>query len=183
MMMMIMKGRFSAKKLVGQVVGVSEKGMRDSNEDRHVAFPYLNEIVGRENTNGNLSYFAVFDGHGGIECAHFAATHLHLNLANHKMLTTDIRRALHESFLYPNRQWENAVQRGASSACGSTAVVAVFQDKTLHVAWAGDSACMLFLKSGIWLDFVVPHKPSNEVCFMCIAARDSSDDDDVERKG
>jgi hypothetical protein len=46
------KKKARAKKPMGRVVGRtarwSEQGNRGSNEDRHVAFPYLHELTGRE---------------------------------------------------------------------------------------------------------------------------------------
>jgi serine/threonine protein phosphatase PrpC len=121
-----------------------------------------------------LSFYAVYDGHGGIDCADFVSKHLHHNLAYHNEFSNTaggvpndvFKRALVESFMLTNKQWFDRVDRcSLSHASGSTAVVAAIQDRTVFIAWAGDSSALLFLKNGVWLDFVVPHKPSIEVCF------------------
>ena len=39
----------SAKCFTGPTVHMSVKGPRESNEDRHAAIPFLNELVGIEN--------------------------------------------------------------------------------------------------------------------------------------
>ncbi len=60
--------------------------------------------------------------------------------------------------------WIDAVDRfGFSATTGSTAVIALFQESLLHVAYAGDSSAIIFLKNGTWCDFVIPHKPVYDV--------------------
>lgn len=44
------------------------------------------------------AYFAVFDGHGGVDAANYAATHLHVNVALHKEILKNPTEALKGSF-------------------------------------------------------------------------------------
>lgn len=44
------------------------------------------------------AYFAVFDGHGGVDAANYAATHLHVNIALHDEFLKNPSEALKCSF-------------------------------------------------------------------------------------
>ncbi|KAI3651054.1 hypothetical protein MP228_004535 [Amoeboaphelidium protococcarum] len=146
--------------VAGRHVAYSEKGLRDSNEDRHFAAPYLNELLGYENPDHSLSAFGIFDGHGGSDCANFIANRLHINIGLNSNLNLNMRKCMTESFALTNQQWSQYADRNnLSKTCGTTAIVALIQNYQIFISWVGDSSAMLFLKNGIWLDFVVPHKP------------------------
>ena len=46
----------------------------------------------------NQAFFAVYDGHSGVDASNFSATHLHCHLARNKNLDIDPRLALKEAF-------------------------------------------------------------------------------------
>lgn len=46
----------------------------------------------------NQAFFAVYDGHSGVDASSYAATHLHCHLARNKNLDTDPSLALKEAF-------------------------------------------------------------------------------------
>lgn len=48
--------------------------------------------------NPNQSYFAVFDGHGGLEAAEYAATHLHGHLVSNQKFLTDPEAAMTQAY-------------------------------------------------------------------------------------
>lgn len=44
------------------------------------------------------AYFAVFDGHGGVDAANYSATHLHVNVGLHEEIVKNPAEALKCSF-------------------------------------------------------------------------------------
>lgn len=48
--------------------------------------------------DADRAFLAVFDGHGGIDAANYAATHLHVNLAHHEEILKNPEEALRDSF-------------------------------------------------------------------------------------
>ena len=47
----------------------------------------------------NQAFFAVYDGHSGVDASNYAASHLHCYLARNKNIGTDPKLALKEAFL------------------------------------------------------------------------------------
>lgn len=46
----------------------------------------------------NQAFFAVYDGHSGVDASSYAATHLHCHLARNKHIDTDPGLALKQAF-------------------------------------------------------------------------------------
>nr|XP_042697490.1 protein phosphatase 1F isoform X4 [Chrysemys picta bellii] len=73
------------------------RNVRRKMEDRHVSLPEFNQLFGLSD-DVDRAYFAVFDGHGGVDAANYAATHLHINVALHKEILKNPTEALKGSF-------------------------------------------------------------------------------------
>ena len=97
--------------------------------------------------------FSLFDGHGGIDVSKYACDHfhtiLHKNLQEHK---TKIERALKKSFLI---LYEELGRFKNNENIGSTVIfinretdAMLGTKKVLYCANIGDTACVLFSKSG-----------------------------------
>lgn len=121
------------------------------------------------------SYYAVFDGHVAVEAADYASVHVLPNIVRHTDFLTDPASALRGGILTTDQRFCQIVGHyivSNHSLCllcvlqnkraGSTAVVALLRDRTLHVAWLGDSQAMLF-RRGKGIELVNPHKPDREV--------------------
>ncbi|XP_034720563.1 integrin-linked kinase-associated serine/threonine phosphatase 2C isoform X2 [Etheostoma cragini] len=60
----------------------ARRGEREEMQDAHVLLPDMRDCLSAlPGQVSRVSYFAVFDGHGGARASRFAAEHLHLHLA------------------------------------------------------------------------------------------------------
>ncbi|XP_063082211.1 protein phosphatase 1F isoform X2 [Cavia porcellus] len=73
-------------------------------EDRHVFLPAFNLLFGLSDSV-DRAYFAVFDGHGGVDAARYAAVHVHVNAARQPKLLTDPAEALKEAFQHTDEMF------------------------------------------------------------------------------
>uniref|UniRef100_A0A8C8VFT0 Protein phosphatase 1E n=1 Tax=Pelusios castaneus TaxID=367368 RepID=A0A8C8VFT0_9SAUR len=135
------------------------KNMRRKMEDKHVCIPDFNMLFNLEDQE-EQAYFAVFDGHGGLDAAIYASIHLHVNLVHQEMFQHDPAEALCRAFRVTD---ERFVQKAAreSLRCGTTGVVTFIRGNMLHVAWLGDSQVML-VRRGQAVELMKPHKPDRE---------------------
>nr|XP_009944140.1 PREDICTED: protein phosphatase 1E [Opisthocomus hoazin] len=135
------------------------KNMRRKMEDKHVCIPDFNMLFNLEDQE-EQAYFAVFDGHGGVDAAIYASIHLHQNLVHQEMFQQDPAEALCRAFRVTD---ERFVQKAAreSLRCGTTGVVTFIRGNMLHVAWLGDSQVML-VRRGQAVELMKPHKPDRE---------------------
>ncbi|NWX18865.1 PPM1E phosphatase, partial [Aegotheles bennettii] len=135
------------------------KNMRRKMEDKHVCIPDFNMLFNLEDQE-EQAYFAVFDGHGGVDAAIYASIHLHVNMVHQEMFQQDPAEALCRAFRVTD---ERFVQKAAreSLRCGTTGVVTFIRGNMLHVAWLGDSQVML-VRRGQAVELMKPHKPDRE---------------------
>ncbi|XP_041079162.1 protein phosphatase 1F-like [Polyodon spathula] len=135
------------------------RNTRRKMEDRHVAIPEFNMLCGLEDQT-ERGYFAVFDGHGGVDAAVYAATHLHINLAQQAELLSSPGEALKKSFRQTDDMFLQKAKRERLRS-GSTGVAALLSGDWLHIAWLGDSQVML-VRQGQVVSLMEPHKPERE---------------------
>ncbi|XP_048199336.1 protein phosphatase 1F [Perognathus longimembris pacificus] len=135
------------------------RNTRRKMEDRHVSLPFFNHLFGFSDAV-DRAYFAVFDGHGGVDAARYAAVHVHVNAARRPQLPTDPDGALKEAFQLTDDMflWKAKRERLQS---GTTGVCALIAGKTLHVAWLGDSQVIL-VQQGQVVKLMEPHKPERQ---------------------
>ncbi|CAK8694781.1 unnamed protein product [Clavelina lepadiformis] len=140
----------------------SDYGIRNTRrkmEDKHSIIPDLNILVGKKDVP-IIQWYAVYDGHGGLDASTYAAKHLHLNFMKQENCHTDVDEALKKCIRKTDDDFcEKAKVENLRS--GTTAVVAVITESTLHVAWVGDSQAVL-VRNGHAMTIMNPHKPERE---------------------
>ncbi|XP_036174571.1 integrin-linked kinase-associated serine/threonine phosphatase 2C isoform X2 [Myotis myotis] len=147
-----LQGSFSSSVIFGLKGYVAErKGEREEMQDAHVI---LNDITEECRPLSSLitrvSYFAVFDGHGGIRASKFAAQNLHQNLIR-KFPKGDVisvektvKRCLLDTFKHTDEEFlKQASSQKPAWKDGSTATCVLAVDNTLYIANLGDSRAIL----------------------------------------
>ncbi|XP_035878536.1 integrin-linked kinase-associated serine/threonine phosphatase 2C isoform X2 [Phyllostomus discolor] len=127
------------------------KGEREEMQDAHVI---LNDITAECRPPASLitrvSYFAVFDGHGGIRASKFAAQNLHQNLIRKfpkgdvTSVEKTVRRCLLDTFKHTDEEFlRQASSQKPAWKDGSTATCVLAVDNVLYIANLGDSRAIL----------------------------------------
>ncbi|XP_072314170.1 integrin-linked kinase-associated serine/threonine phosphatase 2C [Eucyclogobius newberryi] len=129
----------------------ARRGERDEMQDAHVLLPDMSGLLSATpKAVSRLSYFAVFDGHGGARASRFAAENLHLTLA--KRFPTGenenpeklIKKSLVDAFKQTDEDFlKKASSQKPAWKDGSTATCALVVDNTVYVANLGDSRAVL----------------------------------------
>ncbi|KFZ66393.1 Protein phosphatase 1F, partial [Antrostomus carolinensis] len=147
------------------------RNTRRKMEDRHVLLPEFNQLFGLsviclplspspQKDDIDRAYFAVFDGHGGVDAANYSATHLHVNVGLHEEIVKNPAEALKCSFQKTDEMFLFKAKREKLRS-GTTGVSALIVGNKLHIAWLGDSQVML-VQQGRAVTLMEPHKPERE---------------------
>ncbi|XP_065595361.1 protein phosphatase 1F [Cyrtonyx montezumae] len=128
-------------------------------EDRHVVLTEFNQLFGLAD-GIDRAYFAIFDGHGGVDAANYSATHLHVNVGLHEEIVKNPAEALKCSFQKTDEMFLLKAKRERLRS-GTTGVSALIVGNKLHIAWLGDSQVML-VQQGNAVTLMEPHKPERE---------------------
>jgi serine/threonine protein phosphatase PrpC len=141
----------------------AKQGVRPTMEDRHVHIPYLDVLLNRNVKSQEVSYYAVYDGHGGQSVATYVGNHLHLNIVQNLLFERDTVKAIHEAYLLTQESLkQNAEYANSLNSAGSTSVSILIKGKTMFVSWAGDSLASIFRTDRHDEELIIPpHKPSN----------------------
>ncbi|XP_071337981.1 protein phosphatase 1F isoform X1 [Trachinotus anak] len=135
------------------------KNTRRKMEDKHLALAEFNQLFGIQD-GVERAYYAVFDGHGGVDAATYAATHLHVALSKQETLQSDAATAFKTAFKHTDDMFRDKAKRERLRS-GTTGVVVLIQGQELTVAWLGDSQAML-VRKGQAVTLMDPHKPERE---------------------
>ncbi|KAK2736007.1 Protein phosphatase 2C 2 [Myotisia sp. PD_48] len=149
------------------VYGLSAmQGWRITMEDSHAAVldlqaKYIHKGQGPTDPAKRLSFFGVYDGHGGERMALYAGEKVHKIVAHQESFAKgDIEQALKDGFLATDCAiLEDPQHKHEVSGC--TASVAILSREKITVANAGDSRSVLGIK-GRAKPLSFDHKPQNE---------------------
>ena len=141
-------------------VGVASMlGRRESMEDRHVV------KLGMEH-HPSISYFAVFDGHGGFATSNYLRSTLHERIDAMDNPTSDTA-ALCRVFEDLDADYMQTGRGSGSTACVvlsepiSNSIMENGQNMVrLTICNVGDSRCTVYLKDGTVVFTTVDHKPT-----------------------
>ncbi|KAK2760896.1 Protein phosphatase 2C 2 [Arachnomyces sp. PD_36] len=142
------------------------QGWRISMEDAHAAVldlqaKYSSTTNTPTSPDQRLSFFGVYDGHGGDKVALFAGENIHRIVARQESFQKgDMEQALKDGFLATDRAiLEDPKYEEEVSGC--TASVGIVSREKIWVANAGDSRSVLGVK-GRAKPLSFDHKPQNE---------------------
>ncbi|ANB12850.1 type 2C protein phosphatase PTC2 [Sugiyamaella lignohabitans] len=106
-----------------------------------------------------VSFFAVYDGHGGDRVALFSGENVHKIIARQATFDRgEYGQAIKDGFLSTDRA---ILEEGNVDSSGCAATSAIVTDKSIIVGNAGDSRTVLGVK-GIAKPLSFDHKPQNE---------------------
>ncbi|KXT06871.1 hypothetical protein AC578_7123 [Pseudocercospora eumusae] len=142
------------------------QGWRISMEDAHAAVLDLQALEDDEElkpaaADVRVSFFGVYDGHGGDKVALYTGEHLHNIVAKQESFKNkDFEQALKDGFLAIDRAILSD-PRYEEEVSGCTASVAIATKDKIYVGNAGDSRSVLGIK-GRAKPLSFDHKPQNE---------------------
>ncbi|CAK7240118.1 MAG: Protein phosphatase 2C 2 [Sporothrix thermara] len=144
--------------------GVSAmQGWRISMEDAHTTVLDLLQSfpLAAKSHKSKISFFGVYDGHGGDKVALFAGEHVHKIVAKQEAFKkNNYEQALKDGFLATDRAILND-PRYEEEVSGCTACVSIITDDKIYCANAGDSRAVLGVK-GRAKPLSFDHKPQND---------------------
>lgn len=133
--------RDARRKLKTKSAACSELGRRKTNEDAHVILEDIRDLYsGRE----RLSYYAIYDGHGGSSTSKKCKESVHKIILARQEFSHDIKKAMFNGTI----EADEAIKLPEGDKSGSTAVMAFLHGKTLYVADLGDAECVVGVKDG-----------------------------------
>jgi len=140
---------------------------KDYNEDKIIVSSLLKKPTSSKlKTWPKISYFAIFDGHGGEECSEFLKENYDKYLIENKNFPFDIKLSMIETFqkieedFFKLKCKENSFEDSDKS--GSCALVAIIFDNKVYIANIGDSRAIMSVNGGTKVkQLTVDHKPDN----------------------
>ena len=112
-----------------------------------------------------ISYFAIFDGHGGEECSEFLKNNYLNYLVENSNFPFDIKLSMIETFqkieedFFKLKCKDNIEESDKSGSC---ALVSIIFDNKIYIANIGDSRAIMSIGGGTKVrQLTIDHKPDN----------------------
>ena len=161
-------GKCSSKQMgIIQAYGANthEGLIKSYNEDRVSIIINMNRPLNyRKNRWPKISFFGIYDGHGGKNCAEYLRDNLHKFISNDNYFPDNVPLAIKNGFLYAERDFLNnyAMSKSNDSVIdrsGSCAVILLIIDSKIYIANCGDSRCIMSLNNEL-REITIDHKPN-----------------------
>lgn len=148
------------------------QGERDEMQDEHILMEDITQQIPNLHPSVyRVSFFAVYDGHGGARASRFASRHLHKFLLDKfpkgevSIVEKEMKKTLVETFKKTDEEFlKEATKTKPSWKDGTTATVMVVINETVFIAWLGDSQAVLCRQkednSCIPIPLTTEHSPS-----------------------
>ncbi|KAB2027132.1 hypothetical protein E1A91_D05G013700v1 [Gossypium mustelinum] len=137
----------------------SDIGGRPYMEDTHVCIADLAKDFGRNlMSEDTVSFYGVFDGHGGKDASQFVRDHLPRVIVEDADFPLDIEKAVTRSFMETDAAFAKSCSLESALASGTTALTAMIFGRSLLVANAGDSRAVLS-RCGTAIEMSKDHRP------------------------
>ncbi|KAK1292742.1 putative protein phosphatase 2C 27 [Acorus calamus] len=137
----------------------SHIGGREYMEDTHVCIADLAKKFGSHSVEGEaVSFYGVFDGHGGKGAAHFVCDNLPRVIAEDADFPLALEKVVTRSFMQTDVQFAQKCSLQSSLSSGTTALTAMIFGRSLLVANAGDCRAVLS-RLGMAIEMSKDHRP------------------------
>lgn len=176
--------------IIGYACNINKGLIRNYNEDRIVTILNLpkpkNKITNDIDNNywPTVSYFAIFDGHGGVNVSDWLSENLHFYIVNQASFPKDPKKAIYQGFkeaeetllvkllkgtlnikqkkINTNDNYSMLSNSKKHDNSGSCAVIVMIIDKEVYVANVGDSRAILATQN-LSKNYIITtdHKPDN----------------------
>ncbi|XP_040997309.1 probable protein phosphatase 2C 27 isoform X1 [Juglans microcarpa x Juglans regia] len=137
----------------------SHIGGRDYMEDTHICIGDLAEKFGSSLLSDEVvSFYGVFDGHGGKGAAQFVRDHLPRVIVEDAHFPLELEKVVTRSFIETDAAFAKRCSLESSLSSGTTALTAMIYGRSLLVANAGDCRAVLS-RRGIAIELSRDHRP------------------------
>nr|XP_043623356.1 probable protein phosphatase 2C 27 isoform X2 [Erigeron canadensis] len=137
----------------------SDIGNRQHMEDAHICIPNLAKNFGDELPGKEIvSFYGVFDGHGGKGASHFVRDHLPRVIVEDANFPLKLEKVVTRSFMETDAAFAKSCSIECSLSSGTTALTAMIFGRSLLVANAGDCRAILS-RHGLAFEMSKDHRP------------------------
>ncbi|KAG8372649.1 hypothetical protein BUALT_Bualt12G0088600 [Buddleja alternifolia] len=137
----------------------SDIGGRLDMEDTHICIPNLAMNFGYAVSGEEaISFYGVFDGHGGKGAAQFVRDHLPRIIVEDADFPLELEKAVSRSFMETDAAFAKSCSVESALSSGTTALTAMIFGRSLLVANAGDCRAVLS-RCGLAIEMSEDHRP------------------------
>ena len=142
--------------------------VRNYNEDRVSIIINMNKPKDfKKNRWPKISFFGIYDGHGGEGCSEYLRDNLHKLICTNEFFPEDIPKAIKSGILNAEQDFLNNYALSENKEeiidkSGSCAIILLIVDTNVYIANVGDSRCLISMNNGNkYLEVTQDHKPNS----------------------